>query len=108
MVQFSIAVPKRLLFAGGVNRHCHRQALDDLLPEAVLQREGKAEFSVTYHHYLPAMQDLLTREIPARRASWLKRQAVTDAFDHYLLDEDGTMDISTLWMLFGCDSIACF
>lgn len=82
MVQFSFAVPKRLLFAGGVNRHCHRQALAGLLPETVLQRESKAEFSVTYHHYLPAMQDLLSREIPARRPAWLDQQAISTAFAH--------------------------
>ncbi len=105
MVQFSFSVPKRLLFAGGVNRHCHRQALAGLLPEAVLQRDSKAEFSVTYHHYLPAMQDLLTREIPARNTGWLQPQAVSAAFAHYLTDKDGTMDCSTLWMLFGCDTI---
>ena len=105
MVQFSFAVPKRLLFAGGVNRYCHRQALAGLLPDAVLQRESKAEFSVTYHHYLPAMQDLLSMEIPARRASWLDRQAVSAAFAHYLTDKDGTMDVSALWMVFVCDII---
>ena len=105
MVQFSFSVPKRLLFRSGVNRYCHRQALAGLLPEAVLQRESKAKFSVTFHHYLPHMRELLTREIPARRPGWLDPRAVSAAFAQYLQDKDGTMDISALWMLFACDSL---
>ena len=105
MVQFSFAVPKRLLYAGGVNRYCHRQAMVDMLPESVLQRESKAEFSVTYHHYLPKMQDLLTRDIPARRADWLNQQRVNAVFVNYFSRDKELVDSSTLWMLFGCDTL---
>ena len=46
MVQFSFMVPKRMLYRGDVNRYTHRQAMRGLLPDSVLSRHSKAEFSV--------------------------------------------------------------
>jgi asparagine synthase (glutamine-hydrolysing) len=105
MVQFSFAVPKRMLFAGGVNRYCHRQALVGLLPDSVLQRKSKAEFSVTYRHYLSAMQGLLTGEIPARRPDWIDQQCVEAVFENHASLNEESAECFSLWMLFGCDNI---
>jgi len=105
MVQFSFMVPKRLLFAGGVNRFAHRQAMRGLLPRQILERQTKAEFSVTYHHYLSEMSDLLTGDIPARRALWIDQKQTGILYANYKEgNKHSGWSAFMLWVLFGCDT----
>ncbi|EEB79481.1 Asparagine synthase family protein [marine gamma proteobacterium HTCC2148] len=48
MIQLSISLPKHLLYGQLLDRPLHRRAMVGRLPERVLQRDSKAEFSVTY------------------------------------------------------------
>lgn len=105
MVQFSFAVPKRLLFVRGVNRYLHRQAMQGLLPALVLERQTKAEFSATYHHYLPGMKELLTHDIPARRRSWIESRQAVKLHAGIGSRENAGWGEFMLWVLFGCDAL---
>ena len=51
IVQFALATPERSRLRGGQDKWLHRQAMKGLLPETVLQRSDKAEFSVTFSKY---------------------------------------------------------
>ncbi len=104
MVQFSFMVPKRLLFAKGEYKYAHRRAMRGLLPERVISRQTKAEFSVSYRQYLPRMQDLLTRDIPLRRPNWVDPKQVGTVFESYKKAYTGP-SMWLLWGLFGCDSM---
>ena len=104
MVQFAFAVPKRLLFSAGTDRHLHRQAMQGLLPELVLRRQTKAEFSVTYNQYLPAMRDLLVRDVAPRRQRWIKQSRVDDLYEHLDKPRYTGWGEFMLWVLFGCDA----
>lgn len=105
MVQFSFLMPQRLLFRHGINKFAHRQAMRGLLPELVLKRQTKAEFSVTYHRHLPEMKDLLTRDIPTRRFSWINQRDASMLYSK--IGQEGEYkgwSESMLWILFGCDT----
>lgn len=104
MVQFSFSVPKRLLYAGGVNKYAHRQAMQGLLPEKVLERHSKAEFSGTYQHYLDDLGPLLTTEIPARR-TWVNAKTVQLLYDSYGEGQYAGLGEFMLWVLLGCDML---
>ena len=102
LVQFSLDMPQRLKHKHGINRFTHRQAMKGLLPELVLNRQTKAEFSVTYRHHLPKMKDLLTKEIPLRRSKWVNQKEAEFLF--LQAQHDGT-SMAMLWSLFGSDSL---
>ncbi|MFT6890504.1 MAG: asparagine synthase (glutamine-hydrolyzing) [Halioglobus sp.] len=104
MVQFSFSVPKRLLFAEGVNKYAHRQAMQGLLPETVLRRQTKAEFSGTYQHYLDDLEPLLIRDIPARRP-WVNAKTVRQIYDNYGEGQYAGLGEFMLWVLLGCDML---
>lgn len=104
MVQFSFSVPKRMLFAGGINKYAHRQAMQGLLPEIVLARDTKAEFSGTYQRYLDDLESLLTRDIPARRP-WVNAKTVQLLYDNYGEGQYAGPGEFMLWVLLGCDML---
>lgn len=104
MVQFSFMVPKRLLFGEGEYKFIHRRAMRGLLPQRVISRQTKAEFSVSYRQYLPEMRELLTHDIPLRRPSWVDQKQVCTIFESYKKEYTGP-SMWLLWGLFGCDSM---
>ena len=52
MVEFALATPERSRLRGNQDKWLHRRAMQGLLPEDVLRRSSKAEFSVTFSRYL--------------------------------------------------------
>jgi len=105
MVQFSLTTPERLRLQGRVDKALHRQAMSGLLPESVLKRESKAEFSIVFRRYLLDMKETLTQRIPARHPDWVDpRQAARlhDCLSHP--DRSGYAEWM-LWSLFGCDAV---
>ena len=52
MVEFALATPERSRLRGNEDKWLHRRAMQGLLPEDVLRRSSKAEFSVTFSRYL--------------------------------------------------------
>jgi len=105
MVQFSFSVPKRVLFHGGVNRHLHRQAMTGLLPETVIQRQSKAEFSVTFREFLTELDHSLGSEIIRRRADWVDIPAAEIIMRKRNEERYAGWADTMLWMLFSCDAM---
>ena len=48
IVQFAFSTPERLRLRGAVNKYHHVQALRGWMPDTVLRRQDKAEFSQTF------------------------------------------------------------
>jgi asparagine synthase (glutamine-hydrolysing) len=105
-VQFCFATPARLRSRGRINKALHRTAMIGLLPELVLQRETKAEFSITCHRHLLGMKAELTQRIPAKRRDWVESSTVAGLFERYENHpSDSGWSIWMLWTLFGCDTL---
>ena len=105
MVQFFFSVPKRMLYSHGINKFTHRQAMRDLLPTQVLERQSKAEFSGTYRVYLSNIEKLLTSEIANRRHNWVDPEVVRLLYDNYGCGKFAGQGEFMLWVLLGCDML---
>ena len=105
VVQFSLNTPEQCRFLGGVNKLMHRKAMAGLLPDLVLQRETKGEFSITIHQHLPEMGELLLRKIPARRDGWVEPRWVGTLYQCYSEEKYSGWAEQMLWVLFGSDAI---
>ena len=76
IVEFALATPERSRLRGQEDKWLHRRAMKGLLPEDVLQRSSKAEFSVTFARYWADLAPHLTGTVLARRRGWVNPQAV--------------------------------
>ena len=92
VIQAGFATPEPLRLRGHENKWLHRRALAGLLPEQVLKRQSKAEFSVAFSRYWSKLRPQLVADVLPRRL-W--------AFDPQR--EDWSEGIA--WTLFGLDAL---
>lgn len=105
LIQFSFSVPERYRLRGHMNKYLHRTALSGLLPDAVLMRTTKAEFSVAYRWYLTTIKDwLATHDDDARR--WLQLAKVRDVAAAASGGGDHSYREWMLWNLYVCGAVA--
>lgn len=81
LIEFAFAVPPPLHFRGGRSKSLLRRAVVDLLPEAVLERRGKADFSTLTCR---AIDRVLAKRPAATwlaaRAGWLKPTELMEGY----------------------------
>lgn len=105
-VQFAFSSPDRIRVRGRTNKFVHRQAMTDLLPEAVLNRKTKADFSVVYRRYLKDMENHFCQVIAHRRQGWINAEKLAEMYGATSQDVNfrGVSEWQ-LWGLFGCDAL---
>lgn len=105
MAQLSVMLPKHLKYKNGLNKYLHRKALRGLLPEKVLARATKAEFSVTLNHYRDDLRSALTDTSSSRPHAWIEQTDV-DRYCNVYDDEPEKCEAPRhLWNLFFCSAI---
>ncbi|WP_156862263.1 asparagine synthase (glutamine-hydrolyzing) [Casimicrobium huifangae] len=108
IVQCAFSRPAHLNMRGNEDRWLHRQGMAHVLPEKVLQRQTKAEFSVTFRRYWPELLSLLADDILPARPGWVEAQEFGDivgqAFSMGSHDFRGGW---VAWTLFGLDTVVC-
>ena len=106
LVEFFFMCPEQLRQRGHTNKYLHRQAMQGLLPERVLKRATKAEFSITYLRHLKEMKDLLVNQISPRHDDWIDPLNVASLYKKSLQDTPTSgWAKKKLWILFGCDTL---
>ncbi len=107
LAQFAFSSPDHLRRRGKTDKFIHRRAMAGLLPEAVRNRDTKADFMVTYRRYLSGMERQFCSKIPQRRGAWLKRDELVNL---YQITKAGPscdgMPEWQLWGIFGCDALS--
>ncbi len=105
LIQFAFSTPERLRLRGDRPKYIHVQALRGLLPQRILDRAGKAEFSVVFRGHLDRMGESLTRTIPARRAGWITPDGMLRLYRAYRDDRQSGWPLWVLWSVYACDTI---
>jgi len=103
LVQFAFSTPERLRLRGDWTKAVHRQALQGIMPRAILERKSKAEFSITFRAHLDRMQEALTRRIPRERADWVDPDGMAQLFRVYQGSSRPGWPMWVLWGLYACD-----
>jgi asparagine synthase (glutamine-hydrolysing) len=104
-VQFAFATPARLRVQGNVRKVIHRQALEQHMPRAILERNTKAEFSSVFRAKLDTMKEVLTQEIPRRHGDWANAEEMSALYEAYQgVQQSGRIEW-TLWSIYACDLV---
>jgi asparagine synthase (glutamine-hydrolysing) len=109
IIQCAFATPTHLHFRGRENKWLHRRALAGLLPEQVLRRQSKAEFSVTFSRYRAELGPHLTEDVLPRRTDWVNPQlgrALVQAWGQNDPSDWPEIAMWVPWTLFALDSVA--
>ncbi len=104
-IEFAFSTPERLRLQGDTRKYLHVMALDGMLPELVLQRKTKADFSLAFEHHLDKMKYLLTDVLPATGTGHLDSEGVAKLYESYRQLPVDERPVWELWGLFSCESL---
>lgn len=103
IVQHAFSTPERLRLRGDRSKYIHVQAMRDLMPQAILDRKTKAEFSVVFRGHLDGMQDVLTGSLPKERSGWVSQAGMKKLYRVFQATPNTGWPLWVLWGIHGCD-----
>ena len=106
IVQFAFSTPEWLRSRGRSTKYVHRRAMQGLLPGVVVERETKAEFSVTFHRQLDECEAEITSAVSRRRSDWVQAAEIMSCLKYRRDPAAGGQNLWRLWGLVGCDALA--
>ena len=99
-IEFSATTPERLRLRGGVSKWIHRKAMQEVMPELIVNRRSKAEFSVAWHAIGGALTEWVRRQLESNFPATLDRQGserMLEMFGNSAIDEKPFWE---LWSIF--------
>ena len=106
IIQAAFATPERLRLRGHENKWLHRHALTGLLPEPVLQRRTKAEFSVAFSRYWAEVRLQLMDDVLPKRRNWVELSNFNVLLGRAFEPQSNDWSEGIAWTLFGLDAVA--
>jgi len=105
IIEFAFSTPERFRSGGTSTKRMHRLAMKDILPESVVNRRTKADFTGTFRTELDKLGGKTLRQILTRRGGWVKPQSMIDAYDSVQAGRGPGHSCWILWTLVGCDAV---
>lgn len=105
LIQFAFSCPERLRLRGDTSKYIHVKALAGRVPEAVLERRDKEDFSGVFGRQLPQLNDRLTQILPRERADWVARDGAARLFQACQEESPAGWPLWILWGMYGCDEV---
>ena len=106
IIQAAFAMPEHLRLRGHKNKWLHRRAIAGLLPEQVLQRQSKAEFSVAFSQYWSNLRPQLLADVLPRRLDWIESLSFSNLLGQAFDSQCEHWSEGIAWTLFGLDALA--
>ena len=108
LVQYAFSTPERLRLRGDRSKYIHTQALQGLMPQAILDRKSKADFSIVIRNDIDHMRGTLTANPFTDSARWLDPEGVARLFRFYQDNPQTLWPMWVLWGIYGCNEVMTF
>lgn len=105
LIQFAFTTPERFKLRGCIDKYLHRKAMMGLLPDAVLTRENKAEFTITFRWHLSELKEMFIQNTCYLAYDWVDPGSVAKLYDRAGHDRHSSVPEWMLWTLFGCKAL---
>ena len=106
MIQFAFSLPAQHSLKGNVGKALHRSAMKGFLPELVLERTTKAEFSIAFRSVMTEINGQFNKDEFSKRAAWVDLQEAEKLWQDYNRGDRNGIPDWRLWALFGCHHLA--
>ena len=104
-VQYAFSTPEHLRLRGNLPKFIHVQAMQGVLPSAILERRSKADFAGVFVKYLDQISPVFTDELSRKRADWCHSEGISDLFHLYQKQPELGWPTWVLWNIYGCDMV---
>lgn len=97
-LEFIFGLPEQTRYRDGCRKFIHLGALQNDLPQSVLQRRDKAEFGFTFDRHLQPLAGLFRDEIPAKAPPEICEDGLRNLYENYVETGSGVWE---LWRIYG-------
>jgi asparagine synthase (glutamine-hydrolysing) len=104
-VQFAFSTPERLRLQGDRSKLIHVRAMAGLMPQLVLRRKDKAEFSFAFLRDLDRVKSELVGPICTRRHDWVRGDQIERMVNAFEKNQEPALAMWVLFCLYGCDKV---
>jgi asparagine synthase (glutamine-hydrolysing) len=105
IVEWAISLPERFRSRGRTTKWLHRRAMVGLLPDLVVDRQTKADFSTTFRQQFQSAGKGDLIDVANRRHTWVQPEAIAAAFNDLRPPRSSQPSDWVLWFLVGCDAV---
>lgn len=105
-VEFAFSIPERLRLRGERSKYIHAKAMHGLLPNTILKRRDKADFSIVFSEHLNRLEATLTDALPKMHSDWLDRNGMVELVKEYHRKGDTGHPMWRLWSIYATCSFA--
>lgn len=99
-IEFAFAIPEHMRLRGATKKYIHVESLAGIVPDIVLHRQTKAEFSQALEKQIDTMEDLLVNKTPHLDVEGIQR-----LYNQYQSAPYGEKPIWELWGAFACGKL---
>ena len=99
IIEFAFATPEHLRLRANQDKWMHRRAMSRLLPQSVVNRSTKAEFTTTLVRDWAGIKLLMANDVLPRRLGWVNTSLVGKWMQEEVNLERGPWSGGMLWMI---------
>jgi asparagine synthase (glutamine-hydrolysing) len=100
LIEFMLSVPPEYRYHLGNRRYFHGQAMKGVLPDSIIERRDKAEFSIIVRQQIDAIDaDKLWAEPAIEKMGLMKRETILAHADAYKTGQIKPQDFNRYWRM---------
>ncbi len=101
-VQLAFSTPERMRLHGGRQKYIHFRALQGVVPQKIIDRQGKGDGASFVDGYLVQMGETFV-DITKNRADWLDKSGMQRLLESYRNQPELGWQNWALWSIYACD-----
>lgn len=105
LIEYAFSVPQRQCLRGDRSKYTHTRALKGFMPEEILDRKDKAEFSLTFQPHLNQMEMFFIDQVPKKCSDWISQEGIEQLYIAYQTPPYVGRPLWVLWSILGCYNI---
>lgn len=109
-IGFFAATPEHLRQRGKVRKALHRKAMAGLLPEVILKRQTKGEFSIVYEQHETMFERLFTKDIQGNQMGMLDGPGALALYKKYCsapIDRKSAWELWAVYLVYLLHTFTC-
>ena len=100
IIEFSLAVPPSQKKRSDLNRDMHRATMANLLPDEIIKREDKANFTSIFGQDIKALLADQSWQNQLVEAGWVDRQGLSKVLGRFIQQTQKPSDQHIIWSLY--------
>lgn len=103
-VQFAFSTPEHIRMRGETSKFIHRGAFRGLMPDSIIERHDKADYSFVFRHQLGQLDQFFAETETLQESDWIDTAGLDSIRNLFLSHKEFSWPMWALWSIFACQA----